>query len=329
MTTVLVNGVGGLLGVAIARRLSEHETNSVIGLGRRPPPGPIGRAEYLVAGLSGRQLIELLRAERVETVVHVDFLGADQPTESREAAVQQNVLGTMELLGACAAAGVRSVVLRSHAGVYGAAPTNPTMIGESRPVARAGLSGLVRDFAEVEQFVADFAPQHPALKIATMRCAPLVGTWSPLVGYLSEAGPRTLFGFDPIIQLLHLDDAAAAFAAAATAEAAGAFNLACDDTLRLSQAIRLAGQQPVPVLEPLVGLASALGDHRLLAGWPYDISFLRYSCVVDSARARAELGWSPAHSAADSLRAMRANGHALEDQAAAEAALRAFLARRS
>lgn len=327
MTKALINGVGGQLGAAIARRLSAQPGVSVIGLGRRTPPGPIGSAEYLVARLAGRQLVELLRAERVETVIHVDFLGADEPAESREAAVQQNVLGTMELLGACAAAGVRSVVLRSHAGVYGAAPTNPALIDEGRPVARHGLSGIVRDFAEVEQFIGDFAPQHPELSVAAMRCAPLLGAWSPIVGYLRGPSPRTLFGFDPIIQLLHLDDAADAFVAAVGA--AGAFNLACDDTLRLSQAIRLAGQQPMGLFEPLVGLAGALGDHRMLANWPYDISFLRYSCVVDSARARAELGWAPAHAAADALRAMRLNGHAIEDRALSEAALRAFLDRRS
>jgi len=329
MTIILVNGIGNLLGATVARLLSEQSGTHVIGLARRTPPAPVGRAEYLVAALAGRQIAELLESERVDVVVHVDFLGADEPAHSREAAVQQNVLGTMELLGACAAAEVRRVVLRSHAGVYGAAATNPTLIGENRPTARSGLSGVVRDFAEVEQFVADFAHRHDGLAIATLRCAPLVGAWSPMVDYLSQAGPRTLFGFDPIIQLLHIDDAAGAFVAAVAADAAGAFNLAADDTLRLSQAIRLAGRQPMALLEPAVALAGVLGARRILANWPFDISFLRYSCVVDCAKAQSELGWAPAHGAAESLQAMRANGHALADRATSEAALRAFLARRS
>lgn len=329
MTTVLINGISTPLGAMIARRLSQEPGLKLIGLGRRTPPGPIGRAEYLVARLSGGQLVELLRSEAVETVIHLDFLGADERPASHEAAVQQNVLGTMELLGACVAAGVSRVVLRSHSGVYGADPRNPIFIDERRPVARSGLSGIVRDFAEVEQFVADFAPRHPDLAIASLRCAPLIGAWSPMVGYLTQIGPRTLFGFDPIIQLLHIEDAAAAFALAATSSATGAFNLAAEDTLRLSQAIRLAGQQPVTILEQLVSLAGTFGDRRLLAHWPYDISFLRYSCVTDCARARAELGWSPEHTAAEALQALRANGRALEDAAANDAALQAFLARRS
>jgi UDP-glucose 4-epimerase len=329
MTTVLINGIGGALGATIARQLSAHPEVSVLGLGRSMPPAPIGRAEWLSAKLSSGQLVELLRAEQVAVVIHVDFLGAEEPAQSREAAVQQNVLGSMELLGACVAAGVRRVVLRSHSGVYGAAPTNPTFIQESRRTVRSGHSGIVRDFAEVEQFVADFAPQHPKLAIVALRCAPLVGAWSPMVGYLTQPGPRTLFGFDPIIQLLHIEDAAAAFVAAVDAPVSGAFNLAAADTLSLTQAIRLVGQQPLATLEPLVDLAAMLGDRTLLRHWPYDISFLRHSCVVDTQRAHAELGWAPAHGAAESLQALRANGRATAERATAEQALRAFLARRS
>jgi hypothetical protein len=51
--------------------------------------------------------------------------------------------------------------------------------------------------------------------------------------------------------------------------------------------------------------------------------------VVDTARAKAELGWVPAHGAAEAVAALRANGRALEDRARNEAALRAFLTRRS
>jgi UDP-glucose 4-epimerase len=328
MSTVLINGVGGLLGARVARRLSEREGVAVIGLSRREPCAPVGRAEWLVARLSGAQLAELLRAERVDTVLQLDFAGADDHAEGREAAVQQNVIGTMELLGACAAAGVAQVVVRSHSGVYGASPLNPTLMDEARPVSRGGLSGLVRDFAEIELFVAEFAAQHPELRVATLRCAPLVGGWSPLIAYFSQPGPRTILGFDPALQLLHIDDAADAFVRAALAPCGGAYNLAADDALCISQAIRLAGQQPVPVIESLMGLAVALGDRSAARPWPLDTAFLRHGCVVDTSRAKAELGWAPAYSAADAIREARAGGRAPADRAASEAALHAFLSRR-
>lgn len=328
MRTVLINGIGGLLGARIARLLSSEDDVVVLGLSRQEPIAPIGRADYLVARLNGTQLVDLLRTEQIDTVIHLDFAGAEEPAPNREAAVQQNVLGTMELFGACVAGGVQQVVLRSHTLVYGASPLNPTMISEHSPVARSGLSGLLRDYAEVEQFVADFAPRHPNIHIAILRCAPLSGAWSPLIHYFSQTNPRNLVGFDPSIQLLHLDDAAVAFAQAARLQVNGPYNLAADDTLRLSQAIRLAGQQAAAVFEPMVNLVTMMGDHSQLGAWPFDISFLRHSCIADTARARADLEWAPAHSAADSLRALRANGHHPADRAASEAALRAFLVRK-
>ncbi|HMQ30147.1 MAG TPA: NAD-dependent epimerase/dehydratase family protein [Chloroflexaceae bacterium] len=329
MTRVLINGIDGLLGARVAELLSAEPDVTVLGLAEGTPPAPIGRAEYLVARLGGRQLLELLRAEGVEVVVHLAFAGAERPARSREEAVQQNVLGSMELLGACAAAGVRRVLLRSHTRVYGASPLNPTFIREDRPVARSTAPGVLRDYVEVEQFVAEFAARHPDMAVVPVRCAPLLGGWSPFVNYLSQPGPRMLVGFDPCVQALHVEDAAAGFALAALTEIDGPVNLAADDTLCLSQAIKLAGRQPVALLEPMVSLAFTMGNSAILGTWPYDVSFLRHSCIADTCRARAELGWAPARTVAESLGAIGANGRAAVSREMSEEALRAFLARRS
>lgn len=329
MTRVFINGIDGLLGAKVAQILSAEPDVTLIGLGQGTPPAPIGRAEYLTARLSGRQLRELLQAEAIDVVVHLAFAGAERPARSREEAVQQNVLGSMELLGASAAAGVRRVLLRSHTRVYGASPLNPTFIGEDRPIVRSNAPGVLRDYAEVEEFVAEFTARHRDLAVVPVRCAPLVGGWSPFVNYLSQSGPRMLVGFDPCVQVLHLDDAAAGFAAAALAGLNGPINLAADDTLCLSQAIKLAGRQPVAILEQMVTLATTMGNSAILGSWPYDLSFLRHSCVADTRRAREELGWAPAHTAAASLEALQANGRAALSRELSEEALQAFLTRRS
>jgi UDP-glucose 4-epimerase len=235
----------------------------------------------------------------------------------------------MELLGACVGAGVGRVLVCSHTAIYGASPLNPTFIGESRPVARSHAPGVIRDFAEVEQFLVEFGTQHPELAIVPIRCAPLIGGWSPIVDYLTQREPCTLLGFDPGMQLLHLDDAATAFALAALAQASGAFNVAAADTLCLSQMIKLAGKQAAPVFEPVVKLALAMGKRDVLGLWPFDINFLRYSCVVSTTKAHDELGWTPAHTAIDTLQYLSANGQAGESHEISEEALQAFLARRS
>lgn len=329
MTRVFINGIDSLLGAGLAQQLSANPDVSIIGLGRKTPPAPIGHAEFLIAHLTGRQLRELLRTEGVEVVVQLAFAGAESPAASREEAIQQNILGSMELLGACVGTGVRRVLVRSHTAVYGASPLNPTFISEGRPLARINAPGVVRDFAEVEQFLAEFAAQHRDLAIIPLRLAPLIGGWSPFVDYLAQSEPRILLGFDPTIQLLHLSDAVAAFALATLSDACGAFNFASEDTLCLSQIIKLAGRRPAPVFEPVVNLALATGSRDVLGLWPFDISFLRHSCVVDTARARCELGWAPTYTALEMLQQLSPTDRAAESRETAEEALRAFLARRS
>ncbi|MBP1465668.1 NAD-dependent epimerase/dehydratase family protein [Candidatus Chloroploca sp. M-50] len=326
MTRVLINGIDSHLGAQVAQRLSVFPEVSIIGVGRKTPPAPVGRADWLLAHLSGLQMVELLRAEAIDVVVQLAFV---ENGASREEAVQQNVLGSMELLGACAKADVQRVVLRSHTALYGASPLNPTYITEHRPLAKINSPGWLRDVSEVEHFSAEFAARHPQLSLVSVRCAPLIGDTSPLVTYLRQPNPSMLAGFDPCFQLLHLEDAAAGFALAALSHAPGPFNLASSDTICLSQAIKLAGGRPNMVLEPVVSLAFAMGNRAILGRWPFELSFLRHSCIVDTCRAHGDLGWNPEHSAVDALMALQADEPDLARRELAAEALRAFLERRS
>ncbi|NTW96976.1 MAG: NAD-dependent epimerase/dehydratase family protein [Oscillochloris sp.] len=325
---MLINGVGGVLGARVARLLCEQDDVAVIGLAHQEPCAPVGRAEWFIAQLNGLQFVELLQAEQIDTVIHLDFAGADFPVDSHEAAVQQNVIGTMELLGACARVGVEQVVVRSHSWVYGASPLNPMMMDERRPVARSGLHGFLRDMAEVEMFMGEFSAQHPNLRVVSLRMAPLVGVWSPLMEYFAQPGPRILIGFDPSLQLLNIDDAVDAVAHFALTPCAGAFNLAADDAVCISQAIRLSGQLPMPTIEAMIKPSASIGDRSRLRPWPIDMTFLRHSCIVDTHRAKHEMGWSPSRSAVESISATRLNGEAHTDGATSEDALRAFLSRK-
>ncbi|NTV64658.1 MAG: hypothetical protein HGA65_14160 [Oscillochloris sp.] len=202
------------------------------------------------------------------------------------------------------------------------------MIDEHRPVARNGLHGFLRDMAEVEIFLGEFASQHPDLRVVSLRMAPLIVSWAPLMDYFLQPGPRMLMGFDPSLQLLSIEDAVDALAHVALTPCAGTFNIAADDAVCISQAIRLCGQLPMPTIESMIKPSSTVDDRRQLREWPVDIDFLRYSCIVDTYRAKNELGWSPKRSIADSISTLRLNGQTPNDRVDSEAALRAFLSRK-
>jgi UDP-glucose 4-epimerase len=307
MTMVVVTGIGGRLAQMVAGALAGQAGVQVIGVDRAPAEPPLLGIDSRVSNLRGQALLELLREVSADVVVHLALFGEERAAPGREVAVRGNVITTMELLGACATAGVRRVVLRSSTLVYGARYDLPALIGESIPLRMPSLPGLTRDYVEIGRFAADFAQKRPDLSIVALRCAALAGggVSSPLSRYLSQPAPRMLLGFDPRIQVLHPADAAVAFALAALADGvSGAFNIAADAPLTLSRAILLAGQRPLPFPSPLLDIAGLFGGAAasLTGALPFEPGFLRYSCVADTSRAREELGWLPKYGADDTLR---------------------------
>jgi UDP-glucose 4-epimerase len=307
MTTVVVTGIGGRLAQMVAGVLAGRAGVQVIGVDRAPAEPPLPGIDSRVSNLRGQALLELLREVGAHVVVHLAQYGEERAAPGREAAVRGNVISTMELLGACAAAGVRRAVLRSSTLVYGSRHDLPALIGESTPLWMPSLPGLARDYVEIGRFATDFAQKRSDLSIVALRCAGLVGggVSSPLSRYLGGPAPRTLLGFDPRIQVLHSADATVAFALAALVDGvSGAFNIAAEGPLTLTRAILLAGQRPLPLPGLLLAGAGLFGSAatNLTGALPFDPGFLRYSCVADTRRAREELGWLPQHSADTALR---------------------------
>jgi UDP-glucose 4-epimerase len=307
MTTVLVTGIGGRFAQMVAGELAAHAGVRVVGVDRAPNEPEPTALETHVSNMRGQALLELLRAIGAEAVVHLAQFGEEHTVRGREAAVRGNVITTMELLGACAAAGVRRAVLCSSTLVYGARPDLPALATEAAPLHTPERPGLTRDYVEIERFASDFGGKHPALSITLLRCAGRVGggVSSPLARYLSQPMPYTLLGFDPRIQVVHPADAAVAFAQAALADGIdGPFNIAAEGPLTLAHAILLAGRRPLPILGIAFGAAGLLGGRaaRVTGMLPFGPDFLRYSCVADTRRAHELLGWSPLHSAHETLR---------------------------
>jgi UDP-glucose 4-epimerase len=188
-------------------------------------------------------------------------------------------------------------VLESSTAVYGAGPRDPALATEDTALPPAP-SGRTRDAAEIEKFVARLGAQRPDIRLCVLRCAPLVGprVATPLARYLRRAVLPTVLGFDPRMQLLHAEDAVGALLVAVLGDAEGTYNVAGDGAVYLSQAARRLGRLALPV--PAVALPWMLGPVDVAVG------LLRYGRVVDTSRMKKELGFQPAYTTAEALRAV-------------------------
>ena len=322
MRTVLITGIGGYVASLVAGALASQPNLAVIGVAPELPPQPLDGVRLQQCDMSANSLLQLLEASAVDVVVHLDGVEPRALRDDRRG----YLFRTVELLGACAQAGVRRVVLRSSTLVYGARPDAPLFIDERAPVVPPERAGAVLGYAEVERVAAEFAARHPALSVAPIRCAGIVGEGSPLERYLRRRPAPVMLGFDPRIQVLHAQDAALAFALAALADGLDRpVNVAASPPLPLSRAILLAGGRPLPLPPGLIA-AAELRRHgqlhgvsallstvtapvdRLLDDLPFNSAFLRYGCVADTRRAAELLGWEPQHSAEETLGALAAAG---------------------
>jgi nucleoside-diphosphate-sugar epimerase len=108
------------------------------------------------------------------------------------------------------------------------------------------------------------------------------------------------------LQLVHHDDVATAIALAATTPAPpGAYNIAGDGVVTVSEVAKALGGRPVRV--PAVAASAASKAISRLPKLPSMLEWLhsvRTSVVMDTTRARTQLGWQPVYSSADTLAAL-------------------------
>ncbi len=306
MGRIALTGAASFLGGRLLRRLCEqHEPDELVVIDiTHPPPGLAVRFHELdlTEPVSDQRVLDVLRDEEVETVVHLAFLS--NPQRDRSYAHELESIGTLNLLAGAAAAGLPRLVMRSFTAVYGARGDNPAFLTEDRPLqANPGLS-WVRDKLEAEQHVAAFARRYPGLCTTVLRLSPLLG--AGVRTFYTELFDKRLvpvvMGYDPLIQLLHPNDAVAAFERALERPVPGAFNVVPRRPIPLVAALHLAEKVPLPVPHPMAYLASetlwAVGLGYAPGGF---VDYGRFPFVADGARARSELGFEARLSSRESL----------------------------
>lgn len=303
---VLVTGVTTPLGAALARALLARPGARVLGVGAEEAPRDLPadrRFRYQRVDLTRwRDLRGLLYGPArdlgldalVHTATHRDPLaGGDPHALDVEATRELLRLGEHHPT-------LRRFVYRSFAEVYHVDGTQPTLLDEQdRLELDPAAPRWLRDRVEADLTVAACAGLS-TLEVTVLRCADVFCAASG--GQLHDFTrlpicPRPL-GFDPMVELLSLDDAVRAILLA-LAGPAGVYNIPGRDVLPLSCLLSRLGRRSLPLPGALLGRLDRLLDRRHLGAFRYGISAgrLRWSGLLDGTRARQRLGYTPERSA--------------------------------
>ncbi|WP_030207650.1 NAD-dependent epimerase/dehydratase family protein [Streptomyces sp. NRRL S-87] len=308
---VLVTGAARQLGSRFVRRVQRDPgVSRVIAVDAVPPRQRLGSAEFVQADIRQPAIARILAEHAVDTVVHLAVTATPLGGGGRTAVKEANVIGTMQLLGACQKSPtVRRLVVKSSTNVYGAAPRDPAVFTETtQPKALPG-GGFAKDTVEVEGYVRGFARRRPDVAVCMLRFANILGPRadSPLAEYFSMPVLPTVLGYDPRLQFVHEDDVVDVLELAAGEPRrgslnSGTFNIAGDGVLLLSQCSRRLGRPTVPLLLPAVTwVGQALRTVGMTDFSAEQIRLLTHGRVVQTTQMRDVLGFQPAYTTAETF----------------------------
>jgi UDP-glucose 4-epimerase len=298
---VLITGVGSHVGSLLAARLErDPDVEYVAGLDTRRPKLPLEHTEFIHADIRDPRIGQLIPATGVDTIVHEQIVRQPGAGMSSRAMHDINVIGTLQLLAACERVPTLStIVVRGSAGIYGAEPHAPQFFKEEMARLFPLRTRFQRDVAEIENYFETYARRHTGVSCTMLRYQPAIGPGmrTQITRYLSQPVCPTYMGFDPRIQLVHIDDALEALVAAVRNPVEGAVNVAGPGTIGVTRMIRLAGRHALPIAAPLFGAITSAGQRLGLDTQSEDFErLLRHGRGVDTTRLTEEVGYTARHS---------------------------------
>jgi UDP-glucose 4-epimerase len=299
---VLITGIVGRMGLLLSRKL--HRLRPVVGIDRRRFESRPEDIVHHQLDLRRRKTRDIFRAGGIKAVVHLGVM--HNLRESDKVHHEWNVAGFQKLLEYLSQYGVPKLVVLSSASLYGPSPDNPQFLTEEAPLLGAQEFSRIRDLVEVDMLTQSFFWRHPEVETVILRPCHILGrVRNAPSNYLRRDRPPTVLGFDPMIQVIHERDVVQAIELALEPGVRGIFNLRGPGELPLSRMLRMLGKRQLRVPGPLMrGVIGSLWSSRAASFPSPELDHLRYVCMVDDTRARKELGFSPAYSMQETLRAV-------------------------
>jgi UDP-glucose 4-epimerase len=242
-----------------------------------------------------------------DVVVHLAFIL--NPPKDREEARSINIDGTRNVLSAAKKNKVRKVVVLTSATVYGAHPDNPLFMKEDQPL-RGDLNvgfWYSEDKAVQDRIVQAFARENPEISVCIAR--PVIVFGENVRNYIADGffNPPLLSIMEKNIpfQFVYETDVARAIVMMMESDVSGPFNIAGPGVVTFTKAAEIMRKPVIKVPRPLqYSLFTLMKKAGILdKNTPYAVvDFFRYPWVLDTTRAREELGFEPKISSEEAFR---------------------------
>ncbi len=294
---VLITGAASSLGRALVRRL--HRSYDVLSLDVRPFPDRPKDVDHHEVDLRRKAAQTLVKKKRPDLVVHLGPLHNERG--ARGGAILE---ATATLLSLVEQVQAKKLVVLSSALLYGPSATSGAFLTEDAPLLGGQKDRRLADAIAVDMMVQSFFWKSPGTETVILRPVHVVGPElkNAPTRFLTMPRVPVLLGFDPMVQLVHVDDVKDAVALALAAGARGVFNVTGATQAPLSRILEARHITAVPLPGLLLGAAVRRARTlRLASVDENDLVHLKYSCLVDGARSAADLKYHPQRSMRQTL----------------------------
>ncbi|WP_179956833.1 NAD-dependent epimerase/dehydratase family protein [Amycolatopsis anabasis] len=311
---VVVTGATGNLGTSVVDALADDSgVDSVLGIARRAAECSRLKLRYASADLAEipeGALDALLTG--ADVVIHLAWMF--QPTRDPAVTWRTNVVGSIRLYEAVARCGVPAAVHSSSVGAYSPGPKD-SAVGEDWPTHGWPTAAYTVEKPYLERYLDGFELAHPEVRVVRLRPAFVFKRESASQQRRLFAGPLlptalVRRSFIPVVpdlpglrvQAVHSRDVGAAFRLAARNPVRGAFNVAADPVIDAHTLAELLEARTVRVPAwPVRKALSAAWHAHVVPASPGLLDAVLRLPLMDTTRARTELGWQPAHTATEAV----------------------------
>lgn len=305
--SVLVTGASGGIGKAALRSLA-GDGRKVIALDLHSPSAidRLQGVDYRELDVRSPALVDLLREQRIDVVVHLAAMLEDRGPQGRERAFSVDVLGTQNVINACVEASVGRLVVTSSGAAYGYHHDNPEWIDETQALRGNEAFTYSRNKCLVEELLANARREHPELAQVVFRPGTVLGAEmdSPVTALFDKPVMLGVRESETRFVLIWEDDVAAALLRGVDGDEVGIYNLAGDGYVTLAQIAEAQGKRCIalPARWVATGL-SVLSRLGLTRYGPEQVDFIRYRPVLSNRRLKEELGYTPRYDSREALTA--------------------------
>ncbi|MFH1875165.1 MAG: NAD-dependent epimerase/dehydratase family protein [Pseudomonadota bacterium] len=304
---ILITGSAGYLGSKLVTKLKVREDVQIFGIDVKKPPNEKDYELFVLGSVVDQRILQkLFEAAQADIAIHLAF--AVNPLHDEKKEVEIDIKGSEFFLEGCRKHQVKKVIFMSSAAAYGAHPDSRLPYTEDSPVRGNDSYIYSRLKAATDRIAHKFAQENPACKLVLLRPCLFLGPNTsnsffevlkfPFFPQILDASGRR----DPGFQFIHEEDMASCMLAAIDKNVQGDFNIAPDDTVKLSEIAKMAHKRCLAMpLWLLQVVTFFLWKCHLIGAPPGQLDFMRYSWVMDNSKLKKEL-YQPQYSSSQALR---------------------------